>query len=144
MSLVWKVRTCTTMVFWDNFWLEGVWVSFRGFLLVCQLANSVSTYKQEVSRLVSTQISKTHMFYLVTCFWSKASKHGFKVKYKDCRGDESFKHTCSNCVECVCAERTNARLNANWLCIKLAFLKWQCCLSSQNGIKFVQCIECLD
>ena len=29
---------------------------------MCQLANNVSTYKQKVLSLVTTQISKTHMF----------------------------------------------------------------------------------
>ena len=50
------------------FWFWNVLGSFRVIAFACQLENSMSTYKQEVLRLVTTQISKTHMFCLVTCF----------------------------------------------------------------------------
>ena len=42
--------------------LQSVWECFGVLSLVSQLENSVSTYKQKVLSLVTTHISKTHMF----------------------------------------------------------------------------------
>ena len=46
-------------------------MSFRGFKLVCYLANSVCTYRQEVLRLETTQKLKSHVMAWLLVFEAK-------------------------------------------------------------------------